>query len=435
MPGRRIDRTAMQPPLVAEGLVKEGKAPARIGASRRELLRLLRASEGRRQAYAFLLVAPLVIFLFLNFLLPITLMLMKSVDGREASAALVRTAHALHNWDGKGLPGGEAADALMADIAALKGSPALSALANRLNYDTNGLRSLVLKTARRVPTPTADPVGTLVAIDPMWDRPEIWAAVKRATEPITSFYLLAALDARRNVSGGIDFLPTQQAVLQEVFARTLWISLVVTLICLALGYPLAYLMSIVSPSWAAAMMMAVLLPFWTSLLVRTSAWIVLLQTDGLVNKTLRWLGVITEPLQLVFNRGGAYVALVHVLLPLMVLPILSIMKSIKPHTVWAAISLGASPAVAFRRVYLPQTMPGVASGSLLVFISALGFYITPALIGGAGDQMIGYFIAHYVNETSNWGLAAALGAILLVCASLIFIVYARIAGQYSPTWR
>lgn len=223
--------------------------------------------------------------------------------------------------------------------------------------------------------------------------------------------------------------------MREIFGRSFWISLVVTVICVLLGYPLAYVIASATPGWATVMMIAVLLPFWTSLLVRTSAWVVLLQTGGPVNTSLEWLGLISEPLKLVFNRTGAYVALVHVLLPFMVLPIYSIMKSVEPHFIRAAVSLGASPAVAFRRVYLPLTMPGLASGTLLVFMSALGFYITPALIGGAADQMIGYFIAHYVNNTINWGMAAALSAILLASASLVFLVYMRLVGQSSPSWR
>jgi putative spermidine/putrescine transport system permease protein len=433
-----LTTTAAHPPVAvnAGGGRQAGSADIRVGSSRRELRRRLRYAERRQQALAFLLVMPLLLFLLINFVLPITMMMVKSVDGREASRALILSRQALAEWEGKDLPGPEAARAIMADIAALKGSPALTALANRLNYDLNGLRSLVLKTARRLPpAETGEPMAMLAAIDPMWERVDVWAAVKRTTEPITSFYLLAAVDARRDVSGGAYFLEPEQGVLRDVFLRTFWISLVVTLTCLVLGYPLAYLITIAAPGWAAAMMMTILLPFWTSLLVRTSAWIVLLQTDGLVNKTLRSLGLITEPLQLVFNRTGAYIALVHVLLPLMVLPIYSIMRSIKPHTVQAAISLGATPATAFRRVYLPQTIPGIASGTLLVFVSALGFFVTPALIGGAGDQMIGYFIAHYVNDTLNWGMAAALGAILLVSTSALFLVYGRLAGQYSPKWR
>jgi putative spermidine/putrescine transport system permease protein len=373
-------------------------------------------------------VAPLLVFLLVNFIVPIGLMLLQSIDGRETSTPLTQTAIALRDWNGTVTVGDAAAAALISDLAAIKGTPTVSIVASRLNYDVNGMRSLVLKTVRRLPEPGNATLAALVEIDPVWQQTETWVAVHRATAPVTSFNLLAAIDARREATGGISFLPPEHGVLRQVFGRTFWISAIVTLICIALGYPLAYLISIASPGWAAVMMTAILLPFWTSLLVRTSAWVVLLQTDGVINRALQWLGITSAPLPLVFNRTGVYIALVHVLLPFMVLPIYSVMRSVKPETVRAAISLGASPTVAFLRVYLPQTMPGLASGSLLVFISALGFYVTPALIGGAGDQMIGYFIAHYVNDTINWGLAAALGTLLLLAASIVFLVFSRYQG-------
>lgn len=406
----------------------EASATLASPRERRALRRRLHRAGRRQRLFALMLVAPLLVFLFVNFLLPIGLMLTQSVDGRETSARLARTAEALRDWTGDTPVGDAAAAALIADLAAIKGTPAVSAVANRLNYDVNGLRSLVLKTARRLPDPAGATLASLTQIDPAWEQAETWAAVQRATAPVTSFHLLAAIDARRKASGGVRFQRPEQSVLRQVFARTFWISAVVTLVCIALGYPLAYLISIASPGWAAVMMTAVLLPFWTSLLVRTSAWVVLLQTDGVVNRVLQWLGLTNAPLALVFNRTGVYIALVHVLLPFMILPVYSVMRGVKPELMRAAISLGASPTIAFLRVYLPQTLPGIASGSLLVFISATGFYITPALIGGAGDQMIGYFIAHYINDTVNWGLAAALGTFLLLSASVIFLVYARFQG-------
>ena len=352
--------------------------------------------------------------------------------GGRTSVRLTRTADALRSWRGDTAVGDTAAAGLIADLAEIKGTPAVSAVANRLNYDVNGLRSLILKTSRRLPDPGNAPLAGLITIDQAWEQAATWSALQRATAPMTSFYLLAAIDARRDTNG-IRFQPPEQGVLRQVFARTFWIAAVVTIVCILLGYPLAYLISIASPGWAAVMMTAVLLPFWTSLLVRTSAWVVLLQTDGVVNRALQWLGLTSTPLALVFNRTGVYIALVHVLLPFMVLPIYSVMRGVKPEMVRAAISLGASPPVAFFQVYLPQTTPGLAGGSLLVFISAIGFYITPALIGGAGDQMIGYFIAHYVNDTVNWGLAAALGTLLLLSASAVFLVYARFQGVLRTT--
>ena len=140
-----------------------------------------------------------------------------------------------------------------------------------------------------------------------------------------------------------------------------------------------------------------------------------------------WIGILDHPARLIFNRVGVVVAMTHVLLPFMVLPLAAVMKGIRPETVRAARSLGATPMTAFRRIYFPQTLPGVAAGALLVFISAIGYYITPALVGGADDQMLSWFIAFFVNDTINWGLAAALGVVLLVCTTVLSIVYAKIA--------
>jgi putative spermidine/putrescine transport system permease protein len=199
-------------------------------------------------------------------------------------------------------------------------------------------------------------------------------------------------------------------------------------ICVLLGYPLAYLMANSSPRVAAILAMFVLLPFWTSLLVRTAAWVVLLQEQGILNKMLLAIGLIEQPVRLIFNRIGVVVTMVHVLLPYMVLPLYAVMRGIKPETMRAARSLGASPWTAFRRVYFPQTVPGVVAGALLVLVSEVGYYITPALVGGAEDQMLAYFIAFYTNETVNWGLAAALGVVLMVATAILAALYARLAA-------
>ena len=178
-----------------------------------------------------------------------------------------------------------------------------------------------------------------------------------------------------------------------------------TLICCVLGYPLAWALVHAEPL-RGAMLLGVLFPFWTSLLVRTAAWMIVLQKEGPINSLLRWLGLIDAPLALVFNRFGVYVALTHVLLPFLVLPLYSVMTTIPRDHMRAAKSLGARPAFAFLSVYLPQTLPGLSAGAILVFIMCIGYYITPALVGGPKDQMISYFIAFYTNNTINWGLAA-----------------------------
>jgi putative spermidine/putrescine transport system permease protein len=202
----------------------------------------------------------------------------------------------------------------------------------------------------------------------------------------------------------------------------------VTLFCFLLGYPIAYLLCTLPSRSSNLLMILVLLPFWTSLLVRTTAWVVLLQKEGVINSLLLALGVISAPLDLMFNRFGVVIAMTHILLPFMILPLYSVMKMVPPSYVRAARSLGASPWTAFWKVYFPQSLPGVSAGGLLVFILAIGYYITPALLGGAGDQMISYFIADNLSRSLNWGLASALGGILLVGVLALYAVYERYVG-------
>lgn len=310
----------------------------------------------------------------------------------------------------------------------------MSFVANRLNFDINGMRSMLLTAARRLPADAPDPLAALTALDPRWGESETWGAFKRAASRFTDFYLLAAVDLKRDAVGNILSVGEERAIFRTVFLRTLWISLLVTVVCLVLGYPVAYLLATQPVAIANILMILVLLPFWTSLLVRTTAWVVLLQTEGVVNGLLVWTGLISAPLKLIYNRIGVCITISHVLLPFMILPLYSVMKGIGPTTMRAAVSLGAHPFVAFARVYFPQTLHGVVAGSLLVFISAIGYYITPALVGGADDQMVSFFIAFYTNQTLNWGLAAALGSVLLVATLVLYFVYGRLTGDAGPRW-
>ena len=245
----------------------------------------------------------------------------------------------------------------------------------------------------------------------------------------TPIYLLAALDRQHGRRGRRSCRsPPEQAIYVDILLRTFWIGFVVTALCLLLGYPLAYMLASLPARISNLLLILVLLPFWTSLLVRTGAWVVLLQREGPVNGLLQALRVTDQPLQLVYNRFGVYVAMTHILLPFMVLPLYSVMRGIPPEYMRAAASLGARPLRAFLRVYLPQTVPGIGAGCLLVFILAIGYYITPALVGGINDQMVSYFVAFYTNQTVNWGMASALGAVLLIATLLLFALYARLVG-------
>lgn len=400
------------------------------------LRRALHRGERRRSWLSLALIAPLVLFLVANFFAPIVMLLARAVTDREVTEAWPRTAAALREWHGEQLPDEGIMRLFVEELAAARARDKLSAAANRLNYDLPGARSLVLRTASALPvTAQSAPLAALNAIDPRWGERRTWTAIQQASGPYTPFYLLATLDLRRDADGEILRTAANEAVFIDVLARTFWISAVVALLCAVLGYPLAYVMAGLPERYANLLLILVLLPFWTSVLVRTTAWMVLLQDRGLINELLTRLGVIAEPLELIYNRSGVYIAMTHVLLPYFVLPLYGVMKRVPPATMRAALSLGATPAQAFWRVYFPQTRPGVAAGALIVFILGLGYYITPALVGGAADQMISHFIAFYTNQSLNWGMAAALSLLLLFATSLLLLLYWRIAGQRELAMR
>jgi putative spermidine/putrescine transport system permease protein len=376
-----------------------------------------------------LLVLPMLAFLLVTFLAPIGRMLYRSVEDPELGAVLPETAAALRAWNGIGLPPEAVFQALAREIPPASEARTLASVAQRLNHDISGFRSLLLRTARRLPPErTGNAREILIGLDPRWGLSRTWVTMRRAAFPTTDFYLLTAVDLDRDASGDIVGVPPTEAVFVDILLRTLWISALVTAISLILGYPVAYLLATLPPRTSNLLMILVLLPFWTSLLVRTSAWVVLLQNEGIINGVMLSLGLIDTPIQMIFNRFGVYVAMTHVLLPFMVLPLYSVMKGISPAHMRAAASLGAPPWTAFVRVYLPQTLPGITAGCLLVFILALGYYITPALVGGADDQMVSYFIAFYTKRTVNWGLAAALATLLLLATIVLYGVYSRFAS-------
>jgi putative spermidine/putrescine transport system permease protein len=389
------------------------------------LRRRLAAIERRRRWRTVPLALPLLVFLVGLFLYPLGEMLWKSIADAEVSAAIPETATAL----ARGAPVDDARCATLArELVASREAGTLAAAARRLNYDVSGMRPLLLSSARRLAAKPASDCAALEAIDPRWREKKVWAAIGRAAGPFTPFYLLSAVDLHRTARGAIARMPDEQAIYRDVLWRTFGISAVVMVACLLLGFPVAYLIANLPASRAGPLLALVLLPFWTPILVRTAAWVVLLQNEGLVNGVLVSLGILDAPVQLVYNRIGVYVAMTHVLLPFMILPLYSVMRAIPPAYMRAALSLGAPPAEAFVRVYLPQALPGIAAGCLLTFILAIGYYITPALVGGAGDQMIAYFIAFNVTDTGNWGLAAALGAVLLAATLALYIIYARLVG-------
>lgn len=397
------------------------------------LRRELKAAEARRRTMALLLVAPLAIFLLLVFVVPIGALLTRAVQNPEIATALPRTVAALSNWDRKAAPADAAYAALAADLTQIADGEAMGALARRLNTEIPGYRSLVAKTARAMPLTgdanaplaLAQTRAKLIELDERWGDAAYWQAIAKNGGRYSPFYLLAALDHKQDGFGSIVPADPDQSIYLAVFGRTLLIGFAVTLFALALGYPLAYWISTLPERRANLAMILVLIPFWTSVLVRVAAWIVLLQSEGLVNRALIDTGLISQPLALLFNRVGVYISMTHILLPFMILPLYSVMKSIPPSYQRAAVSLGSHPFAAFWRVYVPQTYPGVGAGALLVFILAIGYYITPALLGGPNDQMVSYYVAYFTNVTINWGMACALGGLLLAATLVLYAIYGR----------
>lgn len=376
------------------------------------------------------LILPLLLFLLLTFLLPIGALLLRSVDNPEVVGSLPRTVEAIAAWDGRGLPDESVYQAIASDIVEARRNQSLGDLSKRLNMELAGFRSLVSSTARKLPL-REEPASyqeALQNMDERWGDPAYWQVIRRNASSVTPYYLLAALDHRIDDLGELAKATPDQAIYLDIFARTFWMSLVITGICLVLAYPLAYLLANLPTRSGNLLMILVLLPFWTSILVRVAAWIVLLQSGGLINSALISLGIIEQPLQLVFNRSGVYVAMVHIMLPFMILPIYSVMKGISPSYMRAAVSLGCHPFASFWRVYFPQTLAGVGAGCLLVFILSIGYYITPALLGSPNDQMISYFVAFYTNTTINWGMATALGGLLLAATLVLYVVYSWLVG-------
>ncbi|WP_338502025.1 ABC transporter permease [Pseudomonas poae] len=397
-----------------------------IPTLKQRLARAERLNRWKAQA----LIAPLVLFLVLVFLVPIVALLFKSVGNSEVVGGLPRTVVAVTAWDGRGLPGEPVYQALSEDLGEARKNQTLGDLSKRLNMELAGYRSLLTKTARALPfAETPDSYKqALENLDERWGDPAYWQAIRRNTSSVTPYYLLAAVDHRIDDLGEIAPATPDQAIYLDIFARTFWMGLVITVICLLLAYPLAYLLANLPARKSNLLMILVLLPFWTSILVRVAAWIVLLQSGGLINSALMGLGLIDSPLELVFNRTGVYISMVHILLPFMILPIYSVMKGISPTYMRAAISLGCHPFASFWRVYFPQTYAGVGAGCLLVFILAIGYYITPALLGSPNDQMVSYFVAFYTNTSINWGMATALGGLLLLATVLLYLIYNRLVG-------
>ena len=387
----------------------------------------------RNRLKSLALVLPLFAFLLITFLIPIGDMLFRSVENQLVGRVLHRTVAALEDWDPAAgeLPDEATFAALVADFKEGRENRTIGRVGVRLNYESGGMSSLFRKTGRRAKRITEAPYReAMLELDKRWGNLDTWRLIKRESDAYTPSYYLAAVDLRFTADGSIARQEEERQIYIHLFGRTLWLSFVITALCLLLGYPISYLMATLPVRTSNLLMIMVLLPFWTSLLVRTTCWIALLQQQGVINDLLVWAGLIDNEnrLAMIHNRTGTIIAMTHILLPFMVLPLYSVMKTIPPSYMRAARSLGANPFTAFVRVYMPNTVAGVGAGSILVFIIAIGYYITPALVGGTSGTLISNFIAHHMQVSLNWGLAAALGALLLGLVLALYVLYDKLVG-------
>lgn len=397
----------------------------------RSLKSKLRRAERMEQVKAYLLILPLFAFLLICFLLPIGALLVKGFTDPTLSEELPRAAAMLREWEpaGGAVPDEEIFATFAKDLAASRPTDGASRVAKRLNIDQPGMRTLILKTANKLDTVEgATWRDKLVSIDSRWGAVATWSTLKYAASPWTLGYYIKALDFTRDERGEIVQQPEGQRLYRDVFVRTALVSLSVSVICLLLGYPVAYFLAALPARYSNLFMIMVLLPFWTSILVRTTAWVVALQSNGVINALLIRLGVTEDGFALIYNRFGVLVAMTHILLPYAILSLYSVMKGVPGIYMKAARSLGAGPIRSFFQAYFPQTLPGVAAAGMLTFILAVGYYITPAIVGGPGDQLASYYIANHVNTTLNWGLASALASMLLVGVLLLYAVFVRLTG-------
>lgn len=395
------------------------------------LAKALARSSRRARRRAFFLVLPLLLFVLITFVVPIGQMLQRSVKNDGFSANMPQ----ISAWFAENPAGTEpdeaAWTALATDLQASAEARSIGVVGTRINYDMPGTRSLFTSAGRQVRRGIEPPYReTLLEMDEDWGDPQLWSVMRQASSPYTANFYLAAMDRTRDEQGDIVQVPENQRVYLMLFMRTLWLSLVITFTTFVLGFPVAHLLATLPMRKSNMLMILVLLPFWTSLLVRTTAWMVLLQEQGVVNDVLVWLRIIYEDqrLQMIYNQTGTIIAMTHILLPFMILPLYSVMRTINPSYVRAARSLGATSWTAFRRIYFPQTLPGLGAGALLVFILAVGYYITPALVGGSSGQLISNLIAMHMTRTLNWSMAAALAAMLLGGVLILYWVYDRLVG-------
>jgi len=416
--------------MSATALDMTGNPQSENRLSREEIITARRA-HNRRRWTSIGLVAPLLVFILFAFFAPIASMLYRSVYNPTVVELIPNTLNALQAWSGTGQPGDKILTSMAIDLKRLANERTSGKLGEEFNRGLPGTSSVVKSTARKLRRVddaelAATGAALLLEANKKWGSEELWRTVRQTGKSYRATYFLTALDLERSAEGGIQRRDT--TVYVPLYTKTLRIALIITILTFLLGYPLAYYLANAPDHRANLMMVMVLLPFWTSLLVRTTAWIALLQTNGVINSVLQSLGITGRPLEMLYTQFATIVAMTHILLPFMILPLYSVMKGIDPSYMRAAQSLGSRPFPAFLRIYFPMTLPGLSAGGLLVFIISVGYYITPALVGGTDGQMISNIIAFHMQQSNNWELAAALGALLLLLIIVLYWIYDRLVG-------
>ena len=434
----------------------------------------LRKSLRRTKIRSFLLLLTPLLFLLIMFVGPIGSLLSRSIDDININTVLPQTFAQYELWEDKSiLPSEEMFAAVINDIRITHkledsegqniGKNLLGKAGTRMTYEYSGWRSLLLKTVKSATSVNkrskeeikpykweAPYKEQMIKRDKRWGKIEFWQSLGAMKDPYTMGYYLNAVDLRYDANKNVIQKADHLKIYKTIWMRTLKVSLMVTIFCLILAYPVSYLLATLPMRISNLLMICVLMPFWTSLLVRIVAWMIMLQQNGVVNDTMLTVlpciyeGPINLPffgetnidlcfseedrIPMMYNFTGTIIVMTQVLLPFMILPIYSVMRGIPPSYMKAAKNLGATPTRAFIRVYMPQSVPGVGAGCILVFIVAIGYYITPELVGGKDGLMIGNFVAREMQQTLNWGLAAAMGAILLAAVLILYWAYDRLIG-------
>ena len=392
----------------------------------------LKKAQRKNKIRAVLLVLPLLLFIFFTFIVPIGSMLTRSTDDSYINKVFPNTFKVYQKWDRQGLPPEEVYAAMFLEVKNASGFE-IGKASTRMNYAKSGWKSMIKKSKRKfkkIDVNDGPFKEKMIEIDKKWADKEYWLALGVMVDPTTYEYYFNAIDKKYDSEKNMIDQPENRQIYVKTWIKTFKVSILVTFFCLMLGYPIAYLLATLPLKYSNLLMICVLLPFWTSLLVRIVVWMVILQQKGVFNNLMVISGLIADEnrWQLMYNQTGTIIVMTQILLPFMVLPLYSVMKTISPNYMRAALNLGASPLHAFWKIYMPNSVPGISAGGMLVFVIAIGYFITPELVGGKDGQMIGNWIGYHLKTTLNWGLSAALGGILLAIMTVLYWVYNKLVG-------